>query len=69
MNLYGKVIVLVLALFACSGVANYVVQRQVVLPSFEALEQDLARTDVERVNRAIDTELSQLLVFCADWGN
>ena len=69
MNLYGKVIVLVLALFACSGIANYVVQRQVVLPSFEALEQDLARTDVERVNRVIDTELAQLLVFCADWGN
>jgi sensor domain CHASE-containing protein len=68
-NLYGKVIVLILALFVCGGALNYVVQRQVVLPSFEALEQDLARTDVERVNRAIDTELSQLLVFCADWGN
>ena len=69
MNLYGKVVVLVLALFVCSGALNYAVQRQVVLPSFEALEQDLARTDVERVNRAIDTELGQLLVFCADWGN
>jgi sensor domain CHASE-containing protein len=68
-NLYGKVIVLILALFVCGGALNYVVQRQVVLPSFEALEQDLARTDVERVSRAIDTELSQLLVFCADWGN
>jgi len=56
-NLYGKVIVLILALFVCGGALNYVVQRQVVLPSFEALEQDLARTDVERVNRAIDTEL------------
>ena len=69
MNLYGKVVVLVLALFVCSGALNYAVQREVVLPSFEALEQDLARTDVERVKRAIDTELSQLLVFCADWGN
>jgi len=45
------------------------VQRTVILPSFESLEEDLARTDMERVNRSLDNEIGQLLLFCADWGN
>ena len=56
-------------LFLAFGAVDYVVQRKVILPSFEALEADLARTDMERVTRALDGEMDQLLTFCADWGN
>jgi sensor domain CHASE-containing protein len=69
MNLYAKVILLLCGLFATYGAIDYTVQRAVILPSFEALEEDLARTDMERVNRSLDDETSQLLLFCADWGN
>lgn len=69
MSLYAKVVLLLCALFATYGAIDYVVQREVILPSFEALEADLARTDMDRVRRAIDGELEQLQTFCADWGN
>jgi sensor domain CHASE-containing protein len=69
MSLYTKVTVLLCALFATYGAIDYTVQRRVILPSFEALEADLARTDIERVTRALDGELAQLLTFCGDWGN
>lgn len=69
MSLYAKVVLLLCALFAAYGAIDYAVQREVILPSFETLEADLARTDMERVTRAIDGELTQLQTFCADWGN
>jgi len=69
LNLSSKVVLLLCALFTAYGAADYVVQREVILPSFEALEADLARTDMERATRAIDSELTQLQTFCADWGN
>jgi len=68
-SLNAKVVLLLCALFATYGAVDYAVQREVILPSFEALEADLARTDMERVRRAIDRELDQLQTFCADWGN
>jgi two-component system NtrC family sensor kinase len=68
-NLSSKVVLLLCGLFAVYGAADYVVQREVILPSFEALEADLARTDMERATRAIDSELTQLQTFGADWGN
>jgi two-component system, NtrC family, sensor kinase len=69
MSLYAKVVMLLCGLFAAYGAVDYAVQRNVILPSFETLEKDLARTDMERVTRAIDGELVQLQTFCADWGN
>ena len=69
MSLYAKVVVLLCALFATYGAVDYVVQREVILPSFETLEADLARTDMERARRAIERELDQLQTFSADWGN
>jgi two-component system NtrC family sensor kinase len=68
-SLYAKVVLLLCTLFTTYGAIDYVVQREVILPSFEALEADLARTDMDRVRRAIDGELDQLQTFCADWGN
>ncbi len=68
-NLSSKVVLLLCGLFTAYGAADYIVQREVILPSFEALEADLARTDMERATRAIDSELTQLQTFGADWGN
>jgi len=69
MSLYSKVILLLCAVLAAFGSVNYLVQREVILPSFESLEEDLARTDMERVTRALHGELEQLQLFGADWGN
>jgi two-component system NtrC family sensor kinase len=69
LNLSSKVVLLLCAFFAAYGAADYSVQREVILPSFEALEADLARTDMERVTRTLDSEVTQLQTFCADWGN
>lgn len=69
MKLHAKIILMLIALFAAYGAIDYSVQQRVILPSFEALETDLARTDMERVSHTLDRELTQLLVFCADWGN
>jgi two-component system NtrC family sensor kinase len=68
-SLYAKVVLLLCTLFAAYGAVDYAVQRQVILPSFEALEADLARTDMDRARRAIERELDQLQTFSADWGN
>jgi sensor domain CHASE-containing protein len=68
-SLYAKVFVLLCTLFATYGAVDYAVQRRVILPSFETLEADLARTDMERARRAIERELDQLQTFSADWGN
>jgi sensor domain CHASE-containing protein len=68
-SLYAKVVLLLCTLFTAYGAVDYAVQREVILPSFEALEADLARTDMDRARRAIERELDQLQTFCADWGN
>jgi sensor domain CHASE-containing protein len=69
LSLSTKVVLLLCALFALYGAADYTVQREVILPSFETLEANLARTDMERVTQTLDRELTQLQAFCADWGN
>ena len=69
LKLYAKVVIALCTVFAVYGLIDYTIQRHVILPSFEALEADSARTDMERVARALDRELSQLMTFSADWGN
>lgn len=69
MNLKLKIVATVCVVITAFGAVDYAVQERVVLPSFEALERDLAITDMQRVSHALDRELSQLLWFCADWGN
>jgi sensor domain CHASE-containing protein len=69
LKLSNKVALGLFAVFAVFGIILYAIQRQVVLPSFQSLEEESARTDMERVIRALDRELSQLMTFSADWGN
>jgi len=69
LKLYTKVVAALCTVFAVYGVIDYTIQRRVILPSFESLEAEAARTDMERVTRALDHELTQLMTFSADWGN
>ena len=68
-KLYTKVVLVLCAVFFAYGLIDYTIQKRVILPSFESLEADSARTDMERVTRALDRELTQLMTFSADWGN
>jgi sensor domain CHASE-containing protein len=68
-KLYSKVVIVLCAVFAAYGFVDYTIQRRVILPSFESLEAESAVTDMERVTRALDRELTQLMTFSADWGN
>jgi two-component system, NtrC family, sensor kinase len=69
MKLHLKVTAFVCAVLVVYGGVDYLVQRQVVLPGFETLERDLAHTDMQRVTHAVERELSEFQLFCADWGN
>jgi len=69
MKLHAKVILLLIALFAAYGAIDYAVQQRIILPSFTTLEADLARTDMRRVSHALEGEVKQLQVLCANWGN
>jgi sensor domain CHASE-containing protein len=68
-KLSTKVVLVLCAVFAAYGLIDWTVQKRVIMPSFESLEADAARTDMERVTRALDRELTQLMTFSADWGN
>jgi sensor domain CHASE-containing protein len=68
-KLYTKVVLVLCAVFVAYGLIDFTVQKRVIMPSFEALEADAARTDMERVTRALDREVTQLMTFSADWGN
>ena len=69
LKLSTKVVIALYAVFAVFGVIDYAIQHHVILPSFQSLEEESARTDMERVTRALDRELTQLMTFSADWGN
>ena len=69
LKLSTKVVIALYAVFAVFGVIDYAIQHHVILPSFQSLEEESARTDMERVTRTLDRELAQLMTFSADWGN
>ena len=64
-----KIISLVSALFVALGVAQLLVQQQVLLPSFAELERKAARTDMDRVANTIARELDLLTITAGDYGN
>lgn len=69
MKIRLKVILLIGGLFAALGAAQLLVQHYIILPSFIDLERQGARTDSQRVNHALERELSLLESITADWGN
>ncbi len=56
-------------LFAVLIALEIVIQKQVLLPSFAALEHDDARTSMKRIDYALGRVLENLATTAEDWGN
>lgn len=69
MKIRYKVITLLAALFAVLGVTQFLVQQQILLPSFAELERDAARKDMDRVVYTLGRELDLLGITARDWSN
>ena len=46
LKLSTKVVIALYAVFAVFGVIDYAIQHHVILPSFQSLEEESARTDM-----------------------
>ena len=69
MNIRTKMISLLALLFTVLIALEITVQRNVLMPSFAALEQEDAETSMKRIRYALDTTLDNLQLSAADWGN
>ena len=69
MHVRAKVTLLLALLFAVLIAAQWGIQHYLMLPRFVELERTIARTDMERVERAVRRELQSLGAMTTDWGN
>ena len=69
MKLRSKVIALILCLSVGLGLAQWLVQRWILLPSFAELEHQAATTDLQRATDVIEGDIEQLSVTAHDWAN
>ena len=60
---------LIAAIFVVLVLAEVLVERHVVLPSFAELERSDARTAMRRIGQALDLRLNGIAVSATDWGN
>jgi two-component system, NtrC family, sensor kinase len=68
-SIRSKVIALMGAIFLILGLAQVLVEKQVVMPSFAELERADARTAMRRIEYALERTLQELSLSAADWGN
>jgi signal transduction histidine kinase/CheY-like chemotaxis protein len=68
-KLRSKIIALIVLLFAVMALAQLLVQRVILLPSFAQLERQAAKTDLERVTHALAGDVEQLAITAHDWSN
>ena len=69
MKLRSKVIALILCLSVVLGIAQWLVQRWILLPSFAELERQAATTDLQRVTYVLERDIEQLSITAHDWAN
>jgi len=69
MNIRTKMISLLALLFTVLIALEIAVQKNVLMPSFAALEREDAETSMKRIRYALDTTLENLQVTASDWGN
>ncbi len=69
MNIGTKVLALIAAIFVILGVAEILVERQVIMPSFAQLERSDARTAMRRIHYQLDLSIDRMALLAADWGN
>lgn len=67
MTLRRKIIIAVAGVIALFVIANHAIIAQLVFPTFVALEEDQARSDMARITAAIERETEHLGGFVADW--
>jgi len=68
-KLNSKVFLLLAGLFAILGGIQFVIGERVLLGGFDALEQQSALTDMDRVTNAIQRDLDALYDVTEDYGN
>jgi two-component system, NtrC family, sensor kinase len=69
MNIRTKMISLLALLFTVLIVLEISIQKQVLMPSFAALEREDAQTSMKRIDYALDMALENMELSAADWGN
>lgn len=69
MRVRAKVTLLLALLFTVLIAAQWAIQQRLVLPRFMELERVSARTDMQRVELAVERELQSLGAAASDWGN
>jgi sensor domain CHASE-containing protein len=63
------VIALIAMIFAILSVAEILVERQMVMPSFAELERADARSTMRRIDYALNLTLERVALSATDWGN
>lgn len=69
MNIRPKAIASIAGIFAILGVAQVLVERHVIMPSFAELERADAGVAMRRIQNAFDLTLDRITVLASDWGN
>ncbi len=69
MTIRWKVLVLVAALFAVLAISEIYVAREVLMPSFTALERREAEVAMRRIDFAVARAFEQLELSATSWGN
>ena len=66
-SLQKKVSASLLAVMAAFGLLSYLILNAVISPAFDNLENNAARTDLVRAQRAIQADLDTLISHTGDW--
>jgi diguanylate cyclase (GGDEF)-like protein len=67
MSIRTKVFLIIFVLFAALGIADFIVQRFIIYPSFLALEHREVGENLQRIFHAIDRETYHVERLCRDW--
>jgi PAS domain S-box-containing protein len=69
MNLKTKIFMIISAVFIAYGACCYLIQKFIVFPNFEVLENEQVEKDMERIRLALQNEVRQIDMICHDWSS
>ena len=69
MKIRTKVVALLAAVFVALTFVEWVVGQALLLPRFEEIELDTARTAMKRIDYGVSQSLNEIRVSATDWGN
>ncbi len=67
MKLRSKVVIILVSVFLIYGAVYHSIQRFIILPGFQSIENEKALKNSKRVVQAIDREIYHLSRMCRDW--